>query len=37
MEEINSNVLKAMSFRDEALQLELDARRMISRAIMEGD
>ena len=34
--EINTNVLKAMAFRDEALQLELDARRMISQAILEG-
>jgi len=34
--EINANVLKAMAFRDEALQLELDARRMISQAILGG-
>jgi len=33
---INDNVLKAMRFRDEALQLELDARQMISQAILEG-
>lgn len=33
---INDAVLKAMTFRDEALQLELDARQMISQAILEG-
>ena len=36
IQEINDSVHKAMSFRDEALQLELDARRMISQAILEG-
>ena len=36
IEEINDNVLKAMAFRDEALQLERGARRMVSQAILEG-
>lgn len=35
IQKINSNILKAMSYRDEALQLDLDARQMISQAILE--
>ncbi len=34
--EINENVLRAMSYRDEALELELRARQLISQAIEEG-
>lgn len=36
IKKINENILNAMAFRDEALQLELDARHMISQAIVEG-
>ena len=36
VQEINDNVLKAMSLRDEALQLELEARGMVTQAILDG-
>ena len=36
IEEINSNVLKAMTYRDEALKLEFKARQLITDAIIEG-